>query len=419
MQLLEVEIMRFFHFLILGSFSLLQVSHAAQEFDRATGCIKEPLYRWCISEQPQKLSCCSVASRKDHSLERDLPPSDLEPQMKDIPVKNQDKLKLCVLFSGVACAEFVTNRQFSESELAIRVAAKRTPINKGYRLSDVIPYIVWGLIPQHQGIPYEKFQGWALTGVVKDEYYTTIEDAKRKCCPEIPPDRILPVWHMEDDYVFGEEVTLVKIPNPIGFWRSLKLNVFELTPYNLERLKEVLRYVPIQISMDVMLEFDLTSKKVKGVNWLESIRHKEGDAAKIDLYPDHDRKMESGELVVTGGHAVCLCGFDDSKGAFKFRNSWGTTYANNGYGYISYNLFKDKYDSDHFWTVYDKDHSPKKHSTLDGNAEVNTHVYKAFVIVSHPTEQCSPDTTTREVKRDEGRHKTKLNEMLQEFAARR
>jgi C1A family cysteine protease len=37
-----------------------------------------------------------------------------------------------------------------------------------------------------------------------------------------------------------------------------------------------------------------------------------------------------------GGHCYCLVGYDDSKGAFKFENSWGTSWASQGYGWISY-----------------------------------------------------------------------------------
>ncbi len=39
-----------------------------------------------------------------------------------------------------------------------------------------------------------------------------------------------------------------------------------------------------------------------------------------------------------GGHAVCLVGYDDSLGAFKFVNSWTTGYGISGYGWISYNF---------------------------------------------------------------------------------
>lgn len=40
-----------------------------------------------------------------------------------------------------------------------------------------------------------------------------------------------------------------------------------------------------------------------------------------------------------GGHALCVVGYDDSKSAFKFINSWGSDYGYDGYGYISYDLW--------------------------------------------------------------------------------
>jgi len=43
--------------------------------------------------------------------------------------------------------------------------------------------------------------------------------------------------------------------------------------------------------------------------------------------------QRSGSL---GGHCYCVVGYDDTKGAFKIQNSWGTTWADSGFGWISY-----------------------------------------------------------------------------------
>ncbi|EMJ99361.1 C1 family peptidase [Leptospira sp. B5-022] len=40
-----------------------------------------------------------------------------------------------------------------------------------------------------------------------------------------------------------------------------------------------------------------------------------------------------------GGHAITIVGYDDSKGVFKFINSWSTQWGDNGYGYIDYRWF--------------------------------------------------------------------------------
>lgn len=46
---------------------------------------------------------------------------------------------------------------------------------------------------------------------------------------------------------------------------------------------------------------------------------------------------------IYGGHAICCVGYDDEKKLLKFKNSWGTRWGRNGYGYVSYNYF-NKYN---------------------------------------------------------------------------
>ncbi len=64
----------------------------------------------------------------------------------------------------------------------------------------------------------------------------------------------------------------------------------------------------------------------------------------VQVYPDFDDIKDENDTYDTisgtsrGGHAICLIGYDDAKGAFKFINSWGTDWGLNGYGWISYNL---------------------------------------------------------------------------------
>ena len=37
-----------------------------------------------------------------------------------------------------------------------------------------------------------------------------------------------------------------------------------------------------------------------------------------------------------GGHCYCIVGYDDTKSAFKFMNSWGTSWGSAGFGWIKY-----------------------------------------------------------------------------------
>jgi len=65
------------------------------------------------------------------------------------------------------------------------------------------------------------------------------------------------------------------------------------------------------------------------------------------IYPDFDSLNPSNPIYDSlegtsrGGHALCIVGYDDSKGAFYIINSWGQGWGINGYGWLSYNLITD------------------------------------------------------------------------------
>jgi C1A family cysteine protease len=50
---------------------------------------------------------------------------------------------------------------------------------------------------------------------------------------------------------------------------------------------------------------------------------------------------------VTCDHAVLIVGYDDNLKAFKFVNSWGTAWGNEGYAWLSYNFFLPLEDPDY------------------------------------------------------------------------
>jgi len=57
-----------------------------------------------------------------------------------------------------------------------------------------------------------------------------------------------------------------------------------------------------------------------------------------------------------GGHAVCIVGFNDKNGLFKFKNSWGRQWADKGYGYLPYRYIQ-LYCSD-AWSATDLIENP-------------------------------------------------------------
>jgi C1A family cysteine protease len=68
-----------------------------------------------------------------------------------------------------------------------------------------------------------------------------------------------------------------------------------------------------------------------------------GPTGRIELLPTSS---------VRGGHAICLVGFSDSKNCVYFKNSWGVSWGNKGYGELSYDYFTQKLASD-MWAVGD------------------------------------------------------------------
>lgn len=52
-----------------------------------------------------------------------------------------------------------------------------------------------------------------------------------------------------------------------------------------------------------------------------------------------------------GGHALAMSGFSDDKQQFIFRNSWGTSFGIDGYGFLPYDYVLDPNLAADFWTV--------------------------------------------------------------------
>ncbi|MER9554379.1 C1 family peptidase [Mesorhizobium sp. M0323] len=58
------------------------------------------------------------------------------------------------------------------------------------------------------------------------------------------------------------------------------------------------------------------------------------------------KELRAGQIYTTpnnlrpGGHAMVIVGYDDSKVAYKVINSWGTTWADQGFGWINYQTFR-------------------------------------------------------------------------------
>lgn len=61
--------------------------------------------------------------------------------------------------------------------------------------------------------------------------------------------------------------------------------------------------------------------------------------------------MPSSKDTMDGGHAVVVCGYDDSKKLFKIHNSWSTEVGDKGYYYMPYEYMTNPNLADDFWTI--------------------------------------------------------------------
>ena len=62
---------------------------------------------------------------------------------------------------------------------------------------------------------------------------------------------------------------------------------------------------------------------------------------------DFVARTYSNTPIDTCGHAVLIVGYNDELNAFKFVNSWGTTWGNEGYAWLDYNFFLTPLDPDY------------------------------------------------------------------------
>ena len=99
---------------------------------------------------------------------------------------------------------------------------------------------------------------------------------------------------------------------------------------------------------DAKGQIHLGNPVVFGMDVSESFEQIKGDA----VYNDTTTPR-------TGGHAMVIVGYSESRQAFKIMNSWGTHWGDNGFGWVSYNAMKQLTDQQFVVQVSD-DVSPPK-----------------------------------------------------------
>jgi len=84
---------------------------------------------------------------------------------------------------------------------------------------------------------------------------------------------------------------------------------------------------------------------VFGITVFESMESSEVEKTGVVPMPGPDEKS-------LGGHCILLVGYDDDKKQWIFRNSWGESWGDNGYGYLPYKYLSSKsHMASDFWVV--------------------------------------------------------------------
>ncbi len=219
-------------------------------------------------------------------METDFPDS-VDHSSKMTPVKNQGQLGSCVGFAVTAMKEWQEKREHEEE-----VAAGKKDSRKGkvYDLSE--SWVYW---------KSKEIDMWP------GEEGTSIRYAMKVLNRiGVPTESAWPY----DDVDFGEPERWASM---VSRW-SLIDSYWRIT--NLVELKAALTDGPVPIGVPCFYEFFFV-----------------GDDGVIS-YPENPD-------TIYGGHAICAVGYDDDKKLIKFKNSWGYSWGQNGYGYLPYEYIDD------------------------------------------------------------------------------
>ncbi|HYX35329.1 MAG TPA: C1 family peptidase [Oligoflexus sp.] len=115
----------------------------------------------------------------------------------------------------------------------------------------------------------------------------------------------------------------------IGVAAKEKVKIYERVQRNLDHFRQI-----ISEGHPIIMGFSV----------YESLYGRNVKKTGVIPVPKTSEKLE-------GGHAVLVCGYDDTKGALIIRNSWGEDWGEGGYGYLPYDFVLNSSLSGDFWTI--------------------------------------------------------------------
>jgi hypothetical protein len=203
------------------------------------------------------------------------------------PIKDQGRLGSCVGFAVTAMKEFQEQREHAKEVSEGKFDHRNT---KYYDLSESWLYWMCKEIDAWPGV-----EGTSIRYAMK---------VLQKI--GVPTEYAWPY----DDVVKGDPKSWAHL---VARW-SLIDSYWRVT--SLEELKDALVSGPVAIGVGVYEEF-------------------------FDAGDNGIVKDPANPQYCYGGHAICSVGYNDGTGLVKFKNSWGPSWGENGYGYLSYNYIRN------------------------------------------------------------------------------
>ena len=300
-------------------------------------------------------------------------------------VKNQGcDHGFCTAFAICASAEAVTGKIFSEAELVLRLKTDGGDDRAcdGSYLSLYPPLLRYGLILNENFPCYNAFDTYITIRKNQSELtkhnpnFPLLKPNERFChdgadyknailsfqswCEKgkrTMPQKMSPSWgpvvlsadnytgdlvkkypHFKDSFKERPNTGFVVTALDAGSYYETSFKMKQVAVFEpnhpsgdpLHSLKfKLLERAPIAISIKTFAKYklDANGKREVEKTWLGTAPQLDNNY-KIDVPPSEYERY--------GGHAICLCGYDDTKGAFRFKNSWGPGWGDKGYAWLSY-----------------------------------------------------------------------------------
>lgn len=253
-------------------------------------------------------------STKKKDMKKSSKDIDLSKEMS--PVRDQGALGSCTAYAATAMVEYMQKKIYRKFKQCSTLFTYKTTRNLMQETGDVGAYMrsVMGSI--------------AMCGVAPEEYwpYDGREATQNKKYDMDPPN-----------FVYS-------IAQNFQSLRYVRLDQPDVTPDALiDKIKYYMKYMRMPC--------------IIGFTCFESM-YQSNDIANKGFIPFPAKTEE-----MVGGHAILLCGYDDdvviknktapdiiTTGAFKFKNSWGTEWGQDGYGYLPYAFISERL-ADDVWVL--------------------------------------------------------------------